>query len=80
LSIIRAILTNCGQLAGYDLCKSAILEYKLLEDNPACHTLASVGASTLLTTISQPADVVRSRLMAAKSVGPVRSTGREVWV
>jgi hypothetical protein len=50
--------------ASYDIFKENLLRYDIVGDNPACHFLASFGAGTFATTISQPADVVRSRLMA----------------
>jgi dicarboxylate transporter 10 len=56
----------------YDIFKENLLRYDIVGDNPACHFLASFGAGTFATTISQPADVVRSRLMATHG-GNVRN-------
>ena len=65
-TLFRAVLTNVGQLTSYDLLKRSLLQSKILSDGPWCHFVASAGAGTIATTISQPADVVRSRLMAIK--------------
>lgn len=64
VTVIRAILTNTGQLASYDLAKDQLLNMGL-SNGIGCHFLASFAAGTIGTTISQPADVIRSRLMAA---------------
>ncbi|KAM0747697.1 putative DIC1-mitochondrial dicarboxylate carrier protein [Meredithblackwellia eburnea MCA 4105] len=64
VTISRAVLTNCGQLASYDLAKEQLLKMDFPE-GAGCHFVASFISGTVGTTVSQPADVVRSRLMAA---------------
>lgn len=66
LTIVRALLTNVGQLASYDIAKRYLLEGPArMQDGPVCHLFASTIAGTVGTTISMPADTLRSRLMAA---------------
>ncbi|KZO89786.1 dicarboxylic acid transporter [Calocera viscosa TUFC12733] len=73
-TLLRAVLTNVGQLASYDVFKAAMLSTEGAKDTPLTHFLASFAAGTVATTLSQPADVIRSRLMAAG--GPKQSALR----
>ena len=63
----------------YDILKENILRYKVLNDSPVCHLVASFGAGTVVTTISQPADVVRIRLMADHGPNKV-GAGFSTWL
>lgn len=63
---VRAILMNASQLASYDAFKRVLLTIKGAQDGPALQFGASFLAGTVATTICAPADVVKSRVMAAK--------------
>ncbi|KAF5377153.1 hypothetical protein D9615_006358 [Tricholomella constricta] len=68
---VRAVLMNASQVASYDFFKTTLLHHPLplvdyqLRDNLLLHVVASTLAGTFATTVCSPADVVRSRVMAA---------------
>ncbi|KZS90322.1 mitochondrial carrier [Sistotremastrum niveocremeum HHB9708] len=68
---VRAVLMNTSQLASYDYFKNFFLSdtpsrYGLVfHDNLVLHTLSSVAAGGVATTITAPADVIRSRVMSS---------------
>ncbi|RDX56323.1 dicarboxylic acid transporter [Lentinus brumalis] len=70
-NLTRAVLMNGSQVGSYDLFKQMLLRNKLplvdyqLQDGLLLHSIASVLAGTFATTVTAPADVLRSRLMAA---------------
>ncbi|RDB28977.1 Mitochondrial dicarboxylate transporter [Hypsizygus marmoreus] len=67
----RAVLMNASQVGSYDLFKSTLLRNPIpvvdyqLRDNLLLHVIASLLAGTFATTVCSPADVLRSRVMAA---------------
>ncbi|KAI0719116.1 mitochondrial carrier [Cerioporus squamosus] len=69
-NLTRAVLMNGSQVGSYDLFKQMLLRNKLplidyqLQDGLVLHSIASVMAGTFATTVTAPADVLRSRLMA----------------
>lgn len=62
-NIQRAFLVNMGELACYDHAKHFVIEKKISEDNIYAHTLASIMSGLASTTLSCPADVVKTRMM-----------------
>jgi solute carrier family 25 uncoupling protein 27 len=54
-----------GELTTYDSVKQAILGAGLLGDNVAAHAAASSCSGLVAALVSTPADVVKTRLMAA---------------
>ncbi|KAI0367511.1 dicarboxylic acid transporter [Pilatotrama ljubarskyi] len=70
-NMTRAVLMNGSQVGSYDLFKTLLLRNPLplidhqLEDGLVLHTISSVLAGTVATTVCAPADVLRSRLMSA---------------
>ncbi|KAL4574243.1 hypothetical protein LXL04_021070 [Taraxacum kok-saghyz] len=62
-NIQRAFLVNMGELACYDHAKTFIIQNKIANDNIYAHTLASMMSGLSATTISCPADVVKTRMM-----------------
>lgn len=56
---------NSSQLASYDIFKALILSNSLMSEGMPLHFVSSALAGTVATTISAPADVVRSRIMNA---------------
>ncbi|KHJ45922.1 putative dicarboxylate transporter [Trichuris suis] len=66
MATCRAILMTVGQLAFYDQFKQMLLSTKMFEDNLVTHFSASLMASGVATTITQPMDVMKTRMMNAK--------------
>lgn len=62
----RAVLMTIGQLSMYDQFKHLLLTTTpegIFEDDVMTHLLASLMAGTTATTLTQPLDVVKTRLM-----------------
>ncbi|KAF9569840.1 dicarboxylic acid transporter [Agrocybe pediades] len=70
-NMFRAVLMNASQVGSYDFIKSTLLAHRLpvgdwqMRDNLALHIVSSCLAGMFATTVCSPADVIRSRLMAA---------------
>ncbi|KAI9059580.1 dicarboxylic acid transporter [Trametes sanguinea] len=70
-NMTRAVLMNGSQVGSYDMFKTLLLRNRLpmvdyqLEDGLLLHTISSILAGTVATTVCAPADVLRSRLMSA---------------
>ncbi|KAK8952435.1 Mitochondrial uncoupling protein 3 [Platanthera zijinensis] len=64
----RAFLVNMGELSCYDQAKRFIIKHEVCEDNVLAHTMASVASGLCATTLSCPADVVKTRMMNQSSV------------
>ncbi|KAK9060124.1 hypothetical protein SSX86_020828 [Deinandra increscens subsp. villosa] len=62
-NIQRAFLVNMGELACYDHAKHLVIRNRIADDNICAHTLASIMSGLTATTISCPADVVKTRMM-----------------
>ncbi|XP_071962237.1 mitochondrial dicarboxylate carrier-like [Antedon mediterranea] len=61
--VIRAMLMTFGQLSLYDQYKQMLLQTKYFEDNMITHFTASLSAATCATAITQPFDVLKTRMM-----------------
>ncbi|CAO2042475.1 unnamed protein product [Urochloa humidicola] len=59
----RAFLVNIGELTCYDQAKHFIIHKQICDDNLYAHTLASVASGLSATTMSCPADVIKTRMM-----------------
>ncbi|XP_037477981.1 mitochondrial uncoupling protein 3 [Triticum urartu] len=59
----RAFLVNMGELTCYDQAKHFIIRKQISDDNLYAHTLASVASGLCATTLSCPADVIKTRMM-----------------
>ena len=62
-NIPRSILINIGQVACYNQAKQGVLSLGILQDGIAVHFLSSFIAGTMATTLTQPVDVIKTRLM-----------------
>jgi len=62
----RAIVMTAGQIASYDLIKAKLLSTKKFEDNLQLHFTASTLAGGIATLLTQPLDVVKTRMMNSK--------------
>lgn len=59
----RAFLVNMGELACYDHAKRFVIDNGITGDNVYGHTLASFMSGLAATSLSCPADVVKTRMM-----------------
>ncbi|KAL5018771.1 hypothetical protein ScPMuIL_004493 [Solemya velum] len=62
----RAVLVTIGQLACYDQIKYMMLQSGFFKDNLVLHFSCSVMAGTIATFLTQPLDVMKTRVMNAK--------------
>uniref|UniRef100_A0A914VZL4 FAD dependent oxidoreductase domain-containing protein n=1 Tax=Plectus sambesii TaxID=2011161 RepID=A0A914VZL4_9BILA len=62
----RAVLMTIGQLSFYDQIKQMLLESGYVGDNLITHFSASFLAASIATMMTQPMDVLKTRMMNAK--------------
>lgn len=62
----RAVLMTVGQLSFYDQVKQMMLTTSYFKDNLVTHFIASSTAGAVATTLTQPLDVLKTRMMNAK--------------
>eukprot|EP01117_Protostelium_nocturnum_P005829 TRINITY_DN2103_c0_g1_i1.p1 TRINITY_DN2103_c0_g1~~TRINITY_DN2103_c0_g1_i1.p1 ORF type:complete len:305 (+),score=75.04 TRINITY_DN2103_c0_g1_i1:102-1016(+) len=62
-NVYRAMLMTTGQLASYDLSKSFLLKHTSLKDGFYLHVSASLMAAFVASVITNPADVIKTRIM-----------------
>ncbi|VDN13793.1 unnamed protein product [Dibothriocephalus latus] len=65
MTATRATFMTFGQLAFYDTFKQMLLATGYFHDNPITHFTASIGAAGIATCMTQPFDVMKTRLMNA---------------
>jgi dicarboxylate transporter 10 len=72
----RAVLMTIGQLSMYDQYKYLLLTHAghVFEDNLMTHFVASLLAGATATTLTQPLDVMKTRMMNGKP-GEYKSIG-----
>lgn len=65
MATARAIMMTIGQLSMYDQFKYLMLTYlpSIFQDNVATHLSASTLAGVVATTLTQPLDVLKTRMM-----------------
>lgn len=63
---LRGFFMTVGQVAFYDQVKSLLLATPYFKDDPRLHFVSSVVAGAVATTLTQPLDVLKTRLMNAK--------------
>jgi solute carrier family 25 uncoupling protein 27 len=77
-NVQRAFLVNMGELSCYDGSKHFLVSNKICHDNVYAHTLASMMSGLCATTLSCPADVIKTRIMSqannAKGIAPYRNS------
>uniref|UniRef100_A0A914Y9H8 Mitochondrial dicarboxylate carrier n=1 Tax=Panagrolaimus superbus TaxID=310955 RepID=A0A914Y9H8_9BILA len=62
----RAVLMTIGQLSFYDQFKQTIISSGMGGDNLSTHFSASIAAASIATLMTQPLDVLKTRMMNAK--------------
>jgi hypothetical protein len=77
----RAALLSAGQLASYDHSKTLLIRGGWLEEGNVLHVVAAVISGLVATTVCNPADVLKSRLMVERSGGSskVSSIVQQIW-
>ncbi|GMT35749.1 hypothetical protein PFISCL1PPCAC_27046, partial [Pristionchus fissidentatus] len=65
MATARAILMTIGQLAFYDQIKQTIITTGMGKDNLTTHFSASILAASIATLMTQPLDVLKTRMMNA---------------
>ncbi|CAL1370667.1 unnamed protein product [Linum trigynum] len=68
-NIQRAFLVNMGELACYDHAKRLVIQNGIADDNIYAHTMASTMSGLCATSLSCPADVVKTRMMMNEADG-----------
>ncbi|XP_006824244.1 mitochondrial dicarboxylate carrier-like [Saccoglossus kowalevskii] len=79
MATFRAILMTVGQIAFYDQSKQLLISWGVIKDNMIGHFTASTIAGTIATALTQPFDVLKTRLMNAKP-GEFRGIGHCIMV
>ena len=63
----RAVLMTVSQLVSYDVFKRELLDRFHMKDNLTTHFSASLMAGFVATTVCSPVDVIKTRVMSAKT-------------
>lgn len=63
----RAAAQTAGQLASYDIIKQYILDRVQTEDTPTIQAISAFSAALVATTLTNPLDVVKTRMMSSTS-------------
>lgn len=66
-NIARGLLMTAGQIASYDQAKQMMLQSGFFHDNVGTHFGASLFAALVAATVTSPVDVVKTRIMSAKT-------------
>lgn len=64
---VRAAAMTASQLASYDVFKRTLLRLTPMQDNLATHFTASFMAAVVAATVTNPVDVIKTRVMSAAS-------------
>jgi len=76
----RAALLSAGQLSSYDHTKSVLIANGLMEDGPRVHTVGAIVSGVVATSVCNPADVIKSRIMATTShSNSILAAVSQVW-
>ncbi|XP_003382862.1 PREDICTED: mitochondrial dicarboxylate carrier-like [Amphimedon queenslandica] len=66
LNITRAVLVTVSQVALYEQVKQFLISTSIFSDNIITHFSSSIIAGIIATAMTQPVDVVKTRMMNAK--------------
>jgi len=64
---VRAAFMTSSQLASYDVVKSVLLSHTSMGDTLATHFTASFMAAVVAATVTNPVDVVKTRVMSGSA-------------
>ncbi|KAI8809919.1 mitochondrial carrier domain-containing protein [Cladochytrium replicatum] len=65
-NIVRGMLMTATQIGSYDIIKQYMLDSGYFKDGLGTHFLGSSAAGLIATTVTNPVDVVKTRLMSSK--------------
>ncbi|EFJ10435.1 hypothetical protein SELMODRAFT_233289 [Selaginella moellendorffii] len=68
LTVQRAMIVTAVQLASYDHVKETLAFYKITNEGIATHLVASLTSGFLTSVVSEPIDVIKTRVMNMKVV------------
>lgn len=66
MATCRAVLMTIGQLSFYDQIKQMLIQSGYMKDNLTTHFTSSFLAASIATVLTQPLDVMKTRMMNAK--------------
>ncbi|KAI6221831.1 hypothetical protein M3Y99_01535100 [Aphelenchoides fujianensis] len=66
MAVARAVLMTIGQLSFYDQIKQMLVQGGYMKDTISTHLFSSFIAASMATVLTQPMDVLKTRLMNAK--------------
>lgn len=75
-TMARAALLSAGQLASYDHSKAMLRRSGWMQEGSALHIVAAFISGLVATTMCNPADVLKSRMMIASSGAERASVGQ----
>ena len=75
--VVRGGCITCGQMLGYDFCKSR-LKHRGVADGPLLHLVASTSAALAATILAAPADALQTRYQASRTSGSVWDCARDM--
>lgn len=65
MAVARATVMTIGQLSFYDQIKQTLIAWNLAKDTPLTHVFSSFCAASIATMMTQPLDVMKTRLQNA---------------
>lgn len=78
-NMFRAAVMSSSQLTSYDIGKSTLIKKFQARDGVPTHFTASIFASFVATTLSNPVDVVKTRMMSASGSTTVSFVLRDLF-
>eukprot|EP00761_Pharyngomonas_kirbyi_P012188 gb/GECH01012215.1/.p1 GENE.gb/GECH01012215.1/~~gb/GECH01012215.1/.p1 ORF type:complete len:317 (+),score=78.65 gb/GECH01012215.1/:1-951(+) len=70
-TVIRAMFVTAGQLSSYDQIKQSLLATQFFDDTVYTQFVASISAGFIATVVTNPIDVIKTRLMNSSSYSGV---------
>ena len=68
--MVRGVLITASQVVTYDMVKDALVRKAHMDPKAhSTHFLASISAGLVATTVSSPADVIKTRIMSSSGEG-----------
>ena len=69
-------MITAAQVPSYDQIKHTLLNYKVLKEGRALHFLCSVAAGFIAVMVTNPVDVVKTRVQVQRASYDVASKGK----
>ena len=65
-NMVRNSVVSACELVTYDVIKEQTIRLRLLSDGVPCHLLSALGAGIVAAVVSNPVDVIKTRIMNAE--------------